>query len=345
MPNPAEQLRTCKAQVQCLLTGAGNAFKSVTALQLTIHSEASPHKRRKQKPITGDPLLQQPVSRVAYVSKALCAMLAAAMPNLQRLTLSGMCIDVNLPVFGAKCPQLVCLQVEALTVPLFAIAQMHVALPGLTHFVLHSRSVGEGANLHLYVDTVIRLLSGCSGLRVLELDFGSVANGANLLVCCNLKEWENRPKCLDDLRCNLEMIPLLPGAPALFDNLRFLTVHELPLSNLPQLLQHTPLLERATVTGDGDVELCWLSNDDEEEDIVMSEDIPWYKEQLLGGFQFSCPNVTLMGPTEAVVEVMTWLSPLANTTRCQIGLPGTVPDPKCTAMLERLCPKVLRLSL
>lgn len=117
----------------------------------------------------------EPVTCPAHlevVPREVFGMISAAVPNLQQLNLLGHCSSVALGAFGANCPQLKSLQVEANSVHMKAVHHLHSHLPNMTHLRMMRRG-SCGYSLQTSTIALFSVLRYCATLTSLELDFGS----------------------------------------------------------------------------------------------------------------------------------------------------------------------------
>ncbi|MEW5319485.1 MAG: hypothetical protein WDW38_010634 [Sanguina aurantia] len=276
------------------------------------------------------------------------------------LTCKELCKRVarSKPPHTACFPEVTHLTVEAIHDPIDSMPDLHDVLPNLHQLTVTTRGPLSKQHVVVYADDVQRCvqhccdaLGDCENVRVLQLvltdEEGWMGSEVVLENCSYL---DGLPPSLDDLRCDVRMEGLLE-ATEFVSRVRALTVvagEECCLCDtLPELLRLAPLLQEFTVSDSFEMELMW-GNDADPEDArakVSVAEVCEIKRRLLGGFQLRCEGVTLAGPIEQVHALMSWLSPLLDTTHCSIDFAGTVVNPMCLDQVARVCPALTSLSL
>lgn len=322
-----------------LLARLGPALQTVTNLKLlVIASPPHPSCRIRSYDRDDDDIdkFYNPdrQGKVSHVSAAVCAMLATALPVLQRLTLRGVCVDVALSAFGANCKQLSCLKVEALLVPPSSLKNIDVMFPNLSHFTINTRGplskqhcVVYASDVERYVHCALSSLTRCTNLKTLQLSLqpedGGWPNSA-VVMDRSPSVWDHLPLCVDKLVCDVQVEDLL-SASAFMSRVRSLSLMTFPCDNLPEILLRAPLLQALTITCRDSVELPW-------DDDISPADLATVKAHLLGGFQLSCESVSMRESKEVLRDLSTWMSPLLNTKVCNIKVHSTVePTAELTA--------------
>lgn len=268
--------------------------------------------------------------------------LAAALPGLQQLHMTGGCGAASLKAFGCHCLHLHNLRIEIHSVPILSLQGMSQALPNLTKLTLSSCADASEEAMQTYVDDVCRLVHGCSSLQILDLDLKSTIGGAaqedfNHMLLAMPHWWERMPASLVDVRCNIFVQWVGLGSSAFFSRVRFLTLAELPCESLPTLLLLAPCLEKLTILSTGIVELMWgVATSPADQTRLLA--------RLHGGFQLSCLQVGIKGSSNAVAELLTWLPPLPDAELCDITLLGTS-HTSCLGHVARVFPRLRHLLL
>lgn len=133
------------------------------------------------------------------------ASLAMAVPKLEALQLLGCCWDAASPAFGASCPRLSSLRIEALHVPMSALQDFGTRLPHLTTLALcyHNDQRNEETEMVFeYMNAVLSVAQCCSKLTMLDIDFSQ-----RITLECKFLSWGLLPQSLWNLRCSCAVDP------------------------------------------------------------------------------------------------------------------------------------------
>lgn len=356
--SPADHLSTCESQLGDFLDSMGSTLNGITGLQVVVLALPSElgvsHREWDRDPEDYlcesffDPEDQESVQ---HIPAAVCSVLMSKLHNLQRLTLRGLCEDVGLSAFGANCPQLSFLMVEARLVPAESLDGIHRWFPNLNHFAISTRGPlsREDCQIHpeetsTHVVASLPFLRGCKKLKVLQLDMvpDRPVPNEDWLVSPDLevfdKAWKKLPHSLEDFRCDVP-ISDLPHMSSLLSRLRCLTLAKFPFDNLSDLLQKAPVLEYLSVSEQED-DVYLMSGAD-----MKVSKIDRFKAWLLAGFQLRCESVMLVGSAQAILEVMEWMSPLLDTTVCGVSLVGAIPTINSLERFLKKFPALLELDI
>lgn len=327
-----EKLRVlkCNAQMQSLMDGMGTAVSTITHLTVDVRSVQNMsatcamlfHSSKTAVFTTSEPV------NIPQVPSSMCAILANAVPDLQHLSLTGMCKEVALCAFGEHCRQLTRLEVEFFTVSRLALHGIDQALPSLSHLILtFSAPIGHYLcrNFRANMDSLLPQLSDCESLKVLELNLvlaphpGYKDDPSSFVpsTSCVRGNWDRLPLSLDELHSNLSLYQLT-SAEFLVARLRILTLIELPDKSVTEVIELFPLLERLHISGRKIVNVV----DNHDYGFNTSKEIDCFQERFLRGFLLSCANVSLAGPSKLIKAVLSSLCPLVITTRCTIKFLG-----------------------
>lgn len=292
-----------------VLAGMASALISVTHLKLFV-SASRAHRLHSTRPPEGgrggDKYFQPSFqSDVSHVPAAVCAMFAAAVPHLQSLSLTGLCVDVSLAVFGASCPQLRSLEVTAILVPLSSLEGISSWFPNLKTFIItrappsrpfqHTKAYSQ--NIESYVRDALPLLSDCSNLQALQLDMmpseGFLQKEKGVEIKFSDQVWDSLPASMNEFECAVLVLDL-SAASSFMGRIRSLTVTHLPCESLARLLQQAPLLEALTITGNDARASMWAIDES-----PTPSELELLKARFLGGFQLSHRSVSMLGTCKA----------------------------------------------
>lgn len=326
-PDAATQLAACELHANQLVAGLSTAIKGLTHLHLTVRllfhnqsrclstvNSAYDEDSSSYKYQEGTCLIHtegnipkdlHPVAcpvQLEVVSLRVFEILSVAVPGLQHLSLLGHCGGGALGVFGQVCPQLHSVGVEASSVSVEALRDLHTQVPCLTHCRLFKRG-SRGNNLHTFTATLFASLGPCTSFTCLELDFGD-----RVEICCGEEDWELLPHGILDLRstCALQG---LRGAAKLLTTLRSLYVVESPYKHLVDLLRRAPRLQALSVQAKEfmklDVGLLYNDDGSQAHDLEA-------RQQQLSTMDMSCPSFLFKAGGDDVAAVLTWLHPLPS---------------------------------
>lgn len=144
------------AAMATLLAGLQGALRSVTTLQLTVLTQLRPQSRQQLPAALQSPFMLLPE---ALLPGELCGHLAAALPALQHLKLTGPSQLVGLEHFGSCCKRLSHITAQACTVPVHVFSDMNL-LPNLQHVTVSGGEHLKHSTLQGYVNGVLGRLSG-----------------------------------------------------------------------------------------------------------------------------------------------------------------------------------------
>lgn len=290
---------------------------------------------------TSDPV------NIPQVPSSMCEILALAVPDLQHLSLTGMCKEVALSAFGEHCANLTRLEVEFFTVSRLALHGIDQALPNLSHLIVRfSAPTGHYLcrNFRANMDSLLPQLSDCENLKVLDLnlilplpDEGDPPSYEPNTSCVR-GTWDRLPPSLDKLQSNLSLY-LLTSAESLMARIRSVTLTELPDKSVTEMIELCPLLESLHISGRGQVSVV---NDRGKMDAVQ---IGRLKERFLSGFLLSCESVFLSGPSKLIKMFISSMCPLVITTVCVVKIVGRNHVWNALEEFERVFPNVVHLSI
>lgn len=236
------------------------------------------------------------------VPRTVFEILSRAVPALQHLSVLGYCSDAALHAFGANCPNLDSLTVEASSVMPEMLHGLHVYLPNLMHFRLTRRGL-RGSSLTEFVDASCFALSLCPHLVTLEIDFGW-----RVQVKCSPEAWQRLPPSLVYFRSTADTVGLRK-ATSMCSNLLRLELFSVMFLDLLQLLRFTPRLQTLTVLKREHItldcsELCRAGG-------FPSVNLLTMKKRL-SAISLSLPCFKLEGTYAEVDDVMSWISPIVS---------------------------------
>lgn len=212
-----QQLSACTTQVHCLLTTLGKAIQSVTTLTLRVVHLASciGSARPSLEQVSGRFYLEhEDCGYEVHWSKnrsacpeplgdlpdSVFAMLAAAVPHVATLCLSGRVRGAALQAFGAACPALESLNVAAPHVMMQALHGVDTHLPRLTGVTLtcHREDcvMTNQRQLGCWTEDVLQELQQCGRLSKLDISFARSYPNLD----CRKEAWTLLPYGLEHLR-------------------------------------------------------------------------------------------------------------------------------------------------
>lgn len=340
-------------------TSMGTALHSITHLDLVVspsYFQNTHHQCEFNKCIDKDECTK--LSRlfdVSHVPAAVCAMLAVKVPRLQSLSLRGLCVDVALPVFGARCPGIRTLEVEGIWVPLHSLEGIDRWFPSLATFTVKAistwcmplcKDTGDGKlDLTHYVSDALDLLHGCSNLTALHLELGFMRwPRSNSLktdrVDIKCAQWDSCWPSLDEFLCDVDITNVqdLLAVSGFMSRVRSLTLRALPFNSLPTLLLAAPLLEKFVLIGKTPVNLMWQEG-------IKRTELEGLKARFPTGFQLDCEDVSMLGTCWDMLKSMVRLCPLVNTLRGTFVLRGGVLGSEFLDCLPQHCPALMSLDI
>lgn len=159
------------ADLEKLVSDLQSALRSVTHLELTAGKPMRPMSEQQgltKHKTSPTAMIDSPSPELGYAA-LMCQALAAALPALQHLTLSGTSTEVGLEAFGAASPCISHVTIQAGIVPDDVVVKMK-HLPSLRHLTVSGGAGLRIPALKMYVNGVLRQLSGRKlPLRVLDL--------------------------------------------------------------------------------------------------------------------------------------------------------------------------------
>lgn len=328
-----------------LLLIAGTAMRSITHLNLNASAYRSRIDSEDecvfQHIPSPDHTTHVAPPKLQTVLPEVFLLLAAALPILQHIVLSTSSCSVDLAAFGSQCPKLSSLHLGEPNQE--TLDGIKVAVPCLTHLHVSGGFSARSMNTKVceYIEGICHAVHGCTRITSLELDFRHPHTFDE--VVCPSAVWDQLPASIVEWSCLL-VIPRMLEAESFMSRVRVLSLWKLPKSfkhQVQKLLKLAPLLEKLSLSETyalPTVELMW------KEDITAVE-LSVIKNHLLDGFQLSCNEVVLSGPGRSVRDLLTWQSPLKDTTACDIRLHGDEHPLDCFDQLARVLPNILELCI
>lgn len=276
----------------------------------------------------------------AVVTRAVCAMLAAALPCLSNLTLRGCCRDPAFSAFGASCPHLIGLQVEALSLPIRALKGITTHLPQLTGFVLASPTLcpdspclAVAVQLMEYLEASLLALQPSTLLNAVRLGFDK-----RVILECKPGDWLHIPPNLHEFDCGC-ILRGIHNVPGLLSLLRTLSLNETPrFEKVIQILSLAPHLQELDTTTNPAC-VVWCEREDTFSGIAL------LRERLLTGLHIYLPSVHLVGSNAQIAAVMAALPASPFWTRsCVLQFVGD-PQPNCLSDVARVFTRLNELTL
>lgn len=339
----------------------GAAMQSITRLSLDVDHQISSldadhklnvcsaivrqHTRQQQEHEQGDMVGQ-------FVSGGVFSMLPSAVPNLQELYLRGSCLDVALPIFGALCPLLTSLHVQAPHVRCSALLKFGAHLPNLASLILWGNEEQCEHNEHLgtYLTIVLRWAGLSKTLTSLQLDFPP-----NMEVNCEPKTWDLLPTSLQYLRCPclVELSEYSGSFEALLRRVPRLSLQQPPCRDLLELAKEFPQLRSFTQISNPAHPSRSADFDEEAQDperltIDCSQldrgDMALITERFADGSLHLDCKVNFIGTSEEVCNALKGLPTLAHVRDVRVCFVGQVKIQRLKR-LSRLFPEGRILTL
>lgn len=334
-PSLAQQLATCTSHVEELLLGMGSAIGSVRDLQLTfVHYLVRSNRRKDNRRISSTRNAPQNCpSSFSVIGRAVCSKLAAALPVLQSLRVRGSCRDPAFVAFGASCPSLTHLAVEAITLPIKVLQGLAQHFPLLSSFSLTSPTVcPDNLQLTNYVSLSLRALQACTSLARMTLDF----KDGDWVMC--------KPGCWDHIPASLREFVSRGGLSSLEHAKKLLC--QLQILNMKQtfdlgldILAHAPLLQHYSVY-DRPGRAVKLRCDGANEHVSL------LKERVLGGLVVQVSFLELSGGASSVQAVLVGLPTLPSVRVVKANFwRGAAPPPLALAHVARVFPNMEELHV
>ncbi|MEW5306827.1 MAG: hypothetical protein WDW36_009265 [Sanguina aurantia] len=340
---PAESLamQRCKEQIKQLFRPTGvvaAAAAATAAAAFSLPSATCDTAQQAQRSLQSFHVTCP--QALSAVSAAVFRKLAAAVPNLRSLSLSGPCWDASLQAFGASCPHLATFSAQIPHLPVQALQGLAQKLPHLRSvtFADHDAGALDAADLDAYVDACLLETQRCSGLASLHLH---LANDNEL--SCKPASWALQPASLESLSCTC----FVTGSAA-FDTLTHrlsrLCLMSPPVASVVALLGEFPLLSELRVLGHAPMTIeCdggYIPGGGGGRGAFRG----LKKRFLGGGFQLKCVILSLVGDCEEVQGVLAWLPPFPEVQEVMIQLtPG--PWAHCLQLVPELFPAAQTLVL
>lgn len=347
-PSAGQQLGTCLNQTLCLVRDLKDAIQSVTMLTLAIVDDETDCAQDHTPAASAHPadvdqqMLQQqaaPEPSGAGLASLLCAvntMLAAALPNLRELSLVGRCWEPALHVFGACCPLLSHLIIEALHVPLSALYDLHVHLPNLTAFTysnLYAQKKDE-QELGQEIDAIFTKLQRCTKLARLRIELPD-----SVVLKCKPESWLLLPQDILHLECSCP----IEDSDEFHDitmEIPNLCVYDWPgfCGSLSEMFNEWTLLDslkvatRTTIHLDCDRHACLATFNP-------------LKERLLARpFHLECSGLIVSGTSEEICEAFVWMPSFPFVKKARFLFQDAV-QVNCLEQVSRVFPALEWLGI
>lgn len=346
-PSANHQLAACTMQARHLIDRMGDAMHPITHLHLTVrvawHNERclprgvyraraddtdqsgyeiGDSSMRTDGCLNASQLLDKvfhtnPPENLVAVSNAVFEIVSTAVPQLQHLSLMGLCREVALQTFCEHCAELCSLGVEASSVPVSILSNLQVHLPKLARFTLMKSGV-DGNDLQAFLEATITTLERCSSLIALVVDFGSKVRLHLTSETCrslppNLRKLE--------IKCPIDWLPHLEII--LHPALHHFTVFKLPYNNLLVWLSHIPLVKVLRVLSDERVCLDGTKLYITHPTRVKPSAYALRQQLSTTGIQILCPNLMIHGCSEQLRDMLSWLRPFSSTVNLKVLISTT----------------------
>lgn len=359
-PSVCHQLTNGDNEMMRLLSGFQSEMQSVKELTLCVvdaHNKPQPDDVARGSECSGvvKPQLQleqQPESTEfntavpqshGAVAGNVASLLAAAVPNLQKLNLRGCCWDAALSFYGASCPDLVSLDVQVPNVPIEALHDFCVLLKSLQNVSVGNTmisGVDMTKQVNQYMEIFLRTTRRCANLKSLIIDFH---RGVRLQLSPDA--WVFVPSSLQHLACDSSMEGC-ESFKLLARRVRSLC-YQSAAWDLPAQLLLYPILEHLHVLSMGFVSIKCKGSATPNNDIVSFSNgsLHALKEKFLSGrFSLKCSWVWFTGTSEEIQDVFTWLPQILEVDSLTLKLQGES-APLCLTQIQRLFPAVNLINL
>lgn len=261
------------------------------------------------------------------VAAGVFAALAPLVPYLHELEVTGCCRDIALPAFGASCPYLKKLNVQALRVPITALHTLAQHVPTLETMIISNYIYGASHALSVYADALLLQLQHCNRLTRLCFNLHE-----DTTLACKAESWGLLPESLNHLAFGCFVETSNPFE-ILVRRVTALVLQDSPYTNLLELVMQFGVLESLKVMSDHHQmwlrfpqvkPLGYVSDDDE----VDPQDLCWLsllQERVQDeSFLFTCLNFGLGGTSEQLWDMLGWLSPFPATVKLTVEVAGVM---------------------
>lgn len=289
-----------------------STLTSVTRLQLIVMQPLQPLTYHKH-PAAWSALLS-PAHQTATPVQRLCGRLAAALPALQNLSLTGTSKEVGLKEFSSHCSHLNRLRVQAGTVPIHLFSEIS-CFPNLHHLTICGGQQLTATCLQSYVNGVLGRLTGQGPpLQVLDLQCASMEGNLFDSLSCIPKAsvWHQLPATLTKFRNSggvYSPLDLLMQR-SFMSRLQALTLWHSNGTNLFDLLSSATRLEYLHIMTAGvSSPPLLLTYIEKGRPTPATKDVARFKEHLQRGLTLVCAAVRLRGSSADILQLMSWLHP------------------------------------
>lgn len=338
-PTLGQQLAALESQMAELVHGMGAAMKSVLFVTIWFRHNHIRSGRSSAKAITTSNDTQIPTAAgcpasFAVAARTVCTLLAEALPCLCQLSLQGCCRDPAFASFGASCPDLTYLQVEALSLPIKALKSITTHLPQLHSLSLTSPYLcPDGPQLMEYVEESLLALQPSTLINSFDLRFRM-----NTPLVCKPGCWLQLPPNLHAFHSSCEIRGIL-HATALLGAIRDLFLAQpLRLDELLQILSLAPQLQKLYLFTDP---ACLMQCGRED---IMSG-IALLRERLLTGLELCLSSIHLVESSGSLAAVLTAMPAHVNLARRCVLTFSFDPQPQCMAEVARVFRGLYELTL
>lgn len=331
----------CTSQMVDLMNGMGPAIQSVHILMLRFQHRQIRSSRRGAKAAStsnnnsnGPSTAAACPASFAAVSRTVCTLLATALPCLVHLSLQGCCWDPAFAAFGASCPGIKILQIEAVSLPIKALDDITAHMPHLQKFALTSPTPCPGSSqLAEYVEASLLALQPSTLLSAFGLSFEH-----DVVLECKPGGWLHVPPNLHTFHCMCQ-VSGIHHATALLSAVRdVFVIQTLRFEELLQMLSLAPHLRKLYVIGQPGFDL-WCDNEGVPAGLLL------LRERVLAGLQLRFSSVHFVESAADLAAVLTALPALEHVTGSCVLQFATDPKPHCLAEVARVFPGLDDLTL
>lgn len=323
------------------MNSMGPAIQSVYILILRFEHRQIQSSRRSAKATftsntspTGPSTAAACPAPFAAVSRTICTLLAAALPSLVHLSLQGRCWDPAFAAFGASCPGIKSLQVEAVSLPIKALDNITTHMPNLQNFALTSPTPCPGSSqLSEYAEASLLALQPSTLLSSFGLNFKY-----DVVLKCKPGGWLHVPPNLHTFHSMCEVSGIHHATALLSAVHDVFVIQTLRFEELLQILSLAPHLQRLSVIGQPGFDL-WCDSEEVPAGLLL------LRERLLAGLTLRFSSVHFVESAADLAAVLAALPALEHVTRSCVLQFATDPQPHCLAEVARVFPGLDDLTL
>lgn len=304
------------------------ALKSIIKLTVRVSYELRDKSFKQFCPSLPSLQARCPAS-FSQIPRAVCRILAPALPVLRALHVEGCCEDAAFKAFGTSCPNLTHVQVDPTILPPAALDDMAASLSRMACLTFKSKRRPSTARpLEAYMKEALLALQGCTSLSKLVFDFHR-----DITLVCDSEHWGQIPESVKELVSHCSLLSVESAQPFIA-GLHTLCIHGHIIGlHILRILPAAPNLRKLLLAQNQSMHMH-----------NVDPGVTLLKERIHQGLNFVVPGVELCEAGVMMHVILSALPVLLNVRTCTLEFRSTE-APHISIQLARVFPNLADLNL